>query len=128
MIVGIDVGVTTGIALYDPEQEAVGITKAAKDIYVKPYLVDLVTGYPVTHFAVEMPQRASRYASTFDRVIQDVIQVADEYDICLRYVRPGEWKSSYAKNWFTLASTPHENDAANIAYYLDQRMKRDAGN
>ena len=131
MILGIDVGVSTGLALYDPDTDSIIMTSVSDLRHLEwtlSYYVQYLGDGPIV---VEFPTNIG-IAAAYIRYISDSVRrkLLDYEDTHTIYnIRPAEWKTSVLARWYQennevpTGTTQHEKDAANIARYWFEKEK-----
>lgn len=126
-IVGVDVGVRTGIAVYDYTEDKIVDTFTVSDrVKFIEFFKDLMAVEQLSFIAVEYPNpiALSKYRVEINTIKTAVEKIATLYEVPLIEITPGEWKTSTYKKWFKKSPSPHENDAACIAKYSYMRQLR----
>lgn len=116
--IGIDIGVSTGIAILDEYGELL-CSETVKDDAAgfRTLLLDLQQEYNVLGFAVEYPVGIPGPYSHIIRDVENKIAQTVPNSLVVS-VSPGVWKNSIAYGHFKgQCATRHEQDAAEIALY-----------
>lgn len=133
-IIGIDVGVTTGLAVFEsPDKVLHSISLAIhKDgpAGIANSLALAVTHYSATHIVIELPilsPQSPLYQSLLNmsNIIQQQAAGFEKIGLKLKIVRPVTWKATPAKRFWASEKpdhkmTIHERDAMRIAYWYYQ--------
>ena len=125
MILGIDLGISTGLALLDEY----GVLRCSETVTgdrhgLRDLLYDLQNEYDIPYVAIEEPiyVRGPMYVELRANLVAVQCSILTAAETV--YVTPSQWKTSVAKKYKDvqrvrdLAQTPHEVDAACIAYYV----------
>lgn len=133
--VGIDPGVHTGWALIDQGGKLLGSGTFDEDTLYAG-LDKLVRGCHRSNRAVTVvvermpPGHMGDLAQRLERVRQLIAEVVTEtYELPTAYVTPGEWKRSRVAKitrWPEPFATQHAEDAATMALYYADKVKRQA--
>ena len=132
-ILGIDVGMSTGIVIMI-DGEVFCAETVIEDLEGFATLYeDLQEEFDFDFIAVELPAKVTGgpMVEYMNSLATGVLAGAKDDDK-LMYVLPGVWKNSFAKTYHeqyedsTLA-TPHERDAAYVAYYVHVKAEERNG-
>jgi len=121
--IGIDLGVTTGLALvyFSPTQKKYELLTTASATPGTVKLEILEFGIPkqnVLEVFVELPQLQGQYLSSFLTAMQGMYEGFSDYFPTYHYVRPASWKRNRAiKIDKDSLGTIHEADAVGIVLH-----------
>lgn len=125
MILAIDLGISTGVAIYDNLWEEVITTDTLIPEKLIEFMDEAKLIYNFNRVIVERPTPVSisKFNKMFDEMMATIIAYCVENKIEYMIIGAGEWKTTIAYGYYRDGSTPHENDAACIGRYGFLRLK-----
>lgn len=130
MIIGIDVGISTGFALYNESSDSIVMTSVTTLEDLEWTLLYYLSVAPDAKVVVEYPIPVGISTKEIKNILHTAARIINQHSTPWA-VTPAQWKNTIFSKWYNRTQSPprgttqHEKDAANIAKYWYERNKRE---